>query len=437
MISMQNFLGTNPFRLLCFAACIAFAFTATHPRTAHSQGALKIAAVVNDEVVSVYDLSQRILLVIAFSNLPNTPQNQQRIAPDVLRRLIIEKLRMQEAKRLEIEVPEEAVRRSIADLEKQRNIPPGKMDEALAQKGIDPETLRQQVLAELAWIDIVRALFRRLVSVSEQEVDDVLEKMRNDAGKAEYLLAEIFLAYDEKPRSEVEQVAQRLHAQLGAGASWPEIAQNFSESASAEAGGDLGWNLAEDLGPVLGGVVSRLKPGQMSSPITTDDGVYLLLVRDKRVAKGIEAKEDDLTLGIHQLHLAIPPNAEPQMIAEATAKARELASSADTCEAFASIAKSAGSDRSGFLGKFKLDQLNPQFRSMVETLNVNEISQPLRTADGVIVLMVCSRESKGTEDPIAAARQDIERRILNRRLARMAAQHEEKLRRQAFIDIRL
>ena len=437
MISMQKIYSAKVFRLLCLIACVAVCATVMPPRPAHSQGTLKIAAVVNDEIVSVYDLSQRILLVIAFSNLPNTPQNQQRIAPEVLRRLIIERLRLQEAKRLEIEVPEAAIKRSIADMEKQRNIPPGKMDAALLQKGIDPETLHQQVLAELAWIDIVRALFRRLVTVSEQEVDDVMERMRQNAGKPEYLLGEIFLAYDEKPRSEVEQVAQRLHAQLGAGASWPEIAQNFSESASAERGGDMGWNLAEDLGPVLGGVVSRLQPGQMSSPISTDDGIYLMLVRDKRVAKGIEINDDDLTLGIHQLHLPIPQNADPQTIAGITAKARELAASADTCKAFASIASSAGSKKSGFLGKFKLDQLNPQFRSMVETLNANEISQPLRTADGVIVLMVCSRESQGAQDPIAAARANIEARILNRRLSRMAAQHEEKLRRQAFIDVRL
>jgi hypothetical protein len=51
--------------------------------------------------------------------------------------------------------------------------------------------------------------------------------------------------------------------------------------------------------------------------------------------------------------------------------------------------------------------------------------------------MVCSRQSEGGVDPIAAARERIEREILNERLSRMASQHEDKLRRQAFIEIRL
>ena len=166
-------------------------------------------------------------MVITFSQIPNTPQNQQRIAPDVLRRLVIEKLRMQEAKRLQIEVPENEIQNSIAEIAKRNNIPPGQMNAALERVGIDPESLRQQVIADLVWVDIVRSLFRRLVSVSDQEVEDVLTKMRADAGKPEYHVAEIFLAYDEKPRSEVEQVAQRIHAQLGAGASWPQTGTEF------------------------------------------------------------------------------------------------------------------------------------------------------------------------------------------------------------------
>ena len=74
---------------------------------------------------------------------------------------------------------------------------------------------------------------------------------------------------------------------------------------------------------------------------------------------------------------------------------------------------------------------------MVQSLQVGESSQPFRTADGVIVLMVCDRISQGQKDPLAEARSDIETRLLNQRLSRMASQHEEKLRRQAFIDIRL
>jgi len=411
--------------------------TCTHINYAHSQETLNIAAVINDEVVSIYDLSQRINLVVLFSNLPNTPETHQRIAPSILRRLVIEKLHLQEAKRIGIEVPEAAIQNSISIIEASNNVPVGGMKSMLNSRGIDIETLRQQVRAELSWIDVIRSLFRRLVSVSGQEVDDVLDKIHTNAGKTEYLVAEIFLAYDEKSRSEVEQVAQRIYAQISAGASWSQIAQNFSESASAKNGGDLGWVLADDLGAVLSGVLPQLNSGQASSPITTDDGVYILLIRNKRIASDNAASDAEVKIGIHQLHLALSDNANAQEVTETINKARTLAASTTTCPAFASIAKFEGSEISGFLGEFDLDKLNPQFKNMVQSLEVGGVSQPFRTADGVIVLMVCSRQSEGGVDPIAAARERIEREILNERLSRMASQHEDKLRRQAFIEIRL
>lgn len=433
----EGFFRFGRLRDMCIVviACACIVLTQTKP--AESQATLNIAAVVNDEVISVYDLSQRILLVVTLSNLPNTQQTHQQIAPDVLRRLIVEKLRLQEAKRLEIEVPDGAIQQAKDDIAQKHGIPAGKMDEALESQGIDPQTLTQQIRAELSWIETVRALFRRLVSISDQEVDDRLAQMRANAGKTEYLLAEIFLAYDGKPRAEVETFARQLRDEIVRGASWQQLAQNFSQSASAQQGGDIGWNLAEDLDPALRTLVKNMRPDEPSMPIAAEDGVYLLLLRETRTAKGIEVDDSDIRLGIQQLHMDIPDNASPQTVAEITQKATELASSAETCKALDSIASVEASPSSGYLGEFNLSEINTQMRSMVENLQVNDISQPLRTSNGVIVLMVCSRQIKGGTDPIAAAREKIEREILNRRLSRMADQHEEKLRRQAFIDIRL
>ena len=424
-------------RGLCVVILACASLVLTQAKPAESQSTLNIAAVVNDEVISVYDLSQRILLVVTLSNLPNTQQTHQKIAPDVLRRLIVEKLRLQEAKRLEIEVPEGAIQQAKDEIAKKHGIPAGKMDEALEGQGIDPQTLNQQIRAELSWIETVRALFRRLVTISDQEVDDELAQMRANAGKTEYLLAEIFLAYDGKPQAEVENFANQLRQEIGRGASWQQLAQNFSQSASAQQGGDIGWNLAEELDPALQTLVKNLKPGEPSMPVAAEDGVYMLLLRETRTAKGIDVDDSDITLGIQQLHMEIPNNASPQTVAEITQKATELATSAESCKALGNIAEAEAGPSSGYLGKFSLSEINTEMRNMVENLQVNDVSQPLRTSNGVIVLMVCSRDIKGGTDPIAAAREKIERDILNRRLSRMADQHEEKLRRQAFIDIRL
>ena len=322
-------------------------------------------------------------------------------------------------------------------MEKKSDIPANGMETFLKSRGLDIYTLEQQFRAEQAWVRVVGSLFRRLVTISDQEVEDVLSAERAKAGKPEYLTAEIFLAFDEKPASEVQQVANRIHEQIAAGASWPQMAQNFSEAATATQSGDMGWNTAADLGPDIGPVVTQLQPGQITPPLTTNDGVHIVLLRDQRTARGFEKGAADVTVGLHQLHVSIPPDADPLTVSNITARTKSLAESAANCESFAGLGESQGSELSGYLGEFSLDKLNPQFRNMVASLQPNQVSQPLRTNNGVIVLMVCSRNTAEGGDPIAEAREMIRLQLLNERLSRMARQHEDKLRREAFIDIRL
>lgn len=436
-MTFLSFFKIKTIRRYAFAFAVASACMFSNSNVTHSQATLNIAAVVNDDVISIYDLSQRIELVIAFSNLQRNQETQQRIASDVLRRLIIEKIHSQEAKRLELEIPEANIQREIERMEQRANMPPGGMVNFLNSRGIDPYTLEEQVRAEAAWVTVVQTLFRGLINVSEQEVEDIIEQMRADSGQPEYRVSEIFLAYDDKPRSEIESVALQIHSQLGAGASWPEMARNFSQSISAQRGGDLGWNMEPDLGSTLGPVVKQLSPGQISSPISTNDGVYIVLLQDQRTAKGLSAAPPKVQVALQQLHLAIPPGSGAAAVTEITNRAITLTQGISECPAFESISKTSGSPISGFLGSFEISQLSPQFQEMVAPLKENEISQPMRTADGVVVLMVCSRDTANGDDPIEKAKNEIRSRLLNERLGRLAKQHEDKLRREAFIEIRL
>lgn len=432
---------TIPFFRNHIQIAVVLLFTAVFfcvlPSQPRAQATLNIAAVVNDDVISIYDLSQRIELVIAFSNLQRNQETQQRIAPDVLRRLIIEKLHLQEAKRLEIEIPEANIQNEISRMERRANMPPGGMENFLDSRGIDPLTLENQVRAEAAWVTVVQTLFQGLVSISDQEVEDIVAQMQEEAGKPEYLVSEIFLAYNDRPRSEVESEALQIHSQLGAGASWAAMAQNFSQSISAKDGGDLGWNMEKDLGATLGPVIRQMSPGQMSSPISTNDGVYILQLRDQRTAKGLSSEPPKVEVSLQQLHLPVPPNATPAVIQDTTNRAAQLSQGISTCEQFESISRTSGSPASGPLGTFEISKLSPQLQGLVGPLQENQLSQPMRIGDAVVVLMVCSRETAQGDDPIEQAREDIRRRLLNERLGRLAKQHEDKLRREAFIEIRL
>ena len=100
-------------------------FVLTALSTASAQRVQRIAATVNDDIVSVFDLESRLRLVVASSGIRVTPALQRRLTQQVLRTLIDERLQMQEAKRRNIAVTKRDMSRAFEALEKQNRLKPG------------------------------------------------------------------------------------------------------------------------------------------------------------------------------------------------------------------------------------------------------------------------------------------------------------------------
>src|SRR5712692_1288993 len=97
----------------------------------------RIAAVVNDEVISVADVRSRLRMVMLSSNLTDSPETRQRVAAQVLRTIVDEKLQLQEAKRQNIAATDDEVKKAVGQIEKQNNMQSGQLDEVLKTHGID------------------------------------------------------------------------------------------------------------------------------------------------------------------------------------------------------------------------------------------------------------------------------------------------------------
>ncbi len=81
---------------------------------------MKIAAIVNDEVISAFDLVSRIRMVLISSSIPDTPETRQRIAAQVLRSLVDEKLELQEAKRQNVTATDAEINKALEQIERSR-----------------------------------------------------------------------------------------------------------------------------------------------------------------------------------------------------------------------------------------------------------------------------------------------------------------------------
>ena len=159
---------------VCVLALVLF----SAPWGARAQDALRIAAVVNDEMISVYDLNMRLNLVVAFSGLPDTNETRQRLGPQILRSLIDDELKRQEATRLGIPVSEGEVERALRRVEKGNGFDKGGLDKFLASRNIRKSSLTTQIESEIAWRKLVQGRFGALSQVSDEEIDDVLRSPR-------------------------------------------------------------------------------------------------------------------------------------------------------------------------------------------------------------------------------------------------------------------
>ncbi len=400
---------------------------------AGAQDALRIAAVVNDEIISVFDLNARLSLVLASSRVGNKAEARRRLAPQVLRSLIDDKIKLQEAKRLSIRVSKKDIDRALARIERQNGLPRGGLGPFLARNGIDMAVLIDQIEAEIVWAKAVNRRLRIQIQIGEDEIDEMLAQMEANKGKPEHRVAEIFLPVDEPEEEQKTRIlAERLIQQLEAGANFQVLARNFSQSASAAVGGDLGWIKQGQLAKKLDAALVEMRPGQMSKPIQTQDGYHILLLLDRRADPGLESGE--VTIALHQIFLPLSANAGQAEVDRQTERAKILAQQAGNCADMERLGKQTDSPLSGSLGKIKMSKLPRALKAVVQGLPDGKASRPIHKDNGIIVLMICGREK---ETSGITARQKVEGMLMNQRLNIAARRYLRDLRRAAFVDVRI
>jgi peptidyl-prolyl cis-trans isomerase SurA len=391
----------------------------------------RIAAVVNDDIITIGDLNTRLQLTMVSSNIPDTPENRQRLAQQILRSLIDEKLQMQEAKRIGVSVTKDEIDGAIVTLEQRNNMPKGGLDEYLKQHNIARSTLVDQVTASLAFGKIVRNRVSQDVSVSEDEVSDTMKRLQGEIGKPQSRVAEIFLSIDNPSQEEdVRRLADRLIDQIRGGANFAAVAQQFSQSPSAAVGGDIGWVAPSELSPRLGEALEKMRPGEMSYPIRTPAGFYLLYLMDRRTLGADNA--DQTLLSLDEVVFAEAANATDDDKKRVEAEALQVSQSAKSCGEMGKIGRERAPQLSRQIPQIHAGDLPAAMRQPILALKVAEASKPMPFPGGIGVVMVCQRE----DPPGIPTRDQIQDNIARERLDTLARRYMRDLRRGAYVDIR-
>ena len=241
-------------------------------------------------------------LVILSTRLPNTVEVRRRIRNQVLRSLIDERLQMQEAKRRNISVGKRDLRRAKSTIEKQNKLPKDGLERMLLQNDVPLAAMEEQLRAGIAWSKLVGRRLRPRITIGEDEIDEALDRIKSRQGQTEYRLAEILLAVGgPEEEDNVRRTAEGIRRQIQNGANFAAIARQFSQSATAAVGGDLGWIHEAELNDNLKDIVPGLQEGTISQPIKTVTGYRLLTLRGTRKIGETASKPE--TVDLRQIFL--------------------------------------------------------------------------------------------------------------------------------------
>ncbi|WAC48680.1 peptidylprolyl isomerase [Asticcacaulis sp. SL142] len=397
-----------------------------------------IIAVVNDELISSYDLRQRMLLLIVTSGVQVTEQNYEAFQQQALRSLIDERLELQEAKRWDLKVEDAEITDEITRMAAQSNLSYDQLVAELQRAGVDPETLRNQIRAETGWQRLVGGRFNSkarvgkdqvdsyMARVGKDQVDSYMAKITADSQKPQYLVAEIFLDPNLAGGvAEAQAGAQQLFQQIASGAApFQSVARQFSNAPSAANGGDAGWLISGTIDPKIETVLQTMSGGQMTQPITTDEGVYIYYLREKTDGNS------DSVMALKQAAISLGADA-PASRVEAAQKALEsFRNSQKGCGALTDTTID-GNVVVTDLGETPLSELRDDYAAALKPLNVGQMTAPMRNDVNMNVLVVCDKRLAGENAP---TREQIEDRLVNQRLSMLGRRYLRDVRNQATIE---
>ena len=398
-----------------------------------SAQALRVVARVNDDAITDFELRQRITFAVRSSGMQETPDLQQRLAPQLLRQMIDERLQIQNAKGLGVKPSEAEVNQRVSEIERSAGMQPGQFKLYLQSIGVPYEIAAQQIEATLAWAKIVRRRVRTQVDVSDAEIDDAMARIRTNVGKTGSRVAEIFIPIDKVEQAdEAKRSADRVIEQLRRGANFAALAQQFSQGATAQQGGDLGWILPGALDPALDAAMEKLAPRQVSEAIRTPAGYHVLYVVERRPFAS--ARPDDVRLNLVQMTLALPVNATPDEMARATGEAQKAMVGVRSCQDLHVRARELKGATAGDLSNVRVGDLaaNREMHEQIPTLAPGGTAGPFRVAEGLQIVSLCSKEGASG----LPTRDVISQQLLLQKLEAAGRRYMREMRRVATIEIK-
>jgi peptidyl-prolyl cis-trans isomerase SurA len=406
-----------------------------------------VAAVVDNGVVLKSELEMRVALVIDNMRLAqlDLPPEQRRPLPplsvleeQVLEQLILQQIQLQRAARFGIVVNDEMLNQALSSVAQEIGLTLEALPSALAAENIDYAMYRQDTREQMALDQLQQRDVYATIVVSPRELQLCLERSSTSlAEDVDYDISHILIGLPSNAtQAAVDDATARveeIYDRLDAGEEFSQLAITFSGGQTALEGGSLGWRKGYQLPTLFTDVVIAMESGEVSAPIQSGSGFHIVRLNETRGAQVVIVDQ------VRVRHILLRPNEimDDAAVQQRLIGIREQLLAGDE---FGPIARSLSEDpgsasEDGDLGWVEAGVFVPEFEEQLNSLELNELSEPFQTRFGWHLVEVTDTRTYDTTEEIK------EQRCADQiRESKVEEERElwlRRLRDEAFVEYRL
>jgi len=387
-----------------------------------SQDIQAIAVIVNDEVISRYDVNQRVRLILVTSGIPATEENVKRIEEQAIKALIDEKIQIQEAIKLEVPDSPDEINLMLDNIARGNQTTAEGILESITSQGVNSETLLSQIKSELLWNKIVRGRFGSYINISDEEVNIIYDRTIQNINNSQYDISEIFIGFeDESEEKEAKELTERLTEQLKNEIAFEPVAQQFSQAPSSGQGGFIGWVSEGQLDPDIISNIKNLEIGSVSNPIKTVNGYYIIKLNGKSEEGGKNPMKNQYDL------ISVSFDIEDKIIA------KDFSDNFISCKRLDGLLENYNQKEVNVIGKRLLQELPKELHKELLEKNAGNALSPRFSDENIDIILICDRKD---DIGVQVNRDVIEDNIYSQKMGMMSRRHLRDLRRDAVIEYR-
>jgi peptidyl-prolyl cis-trans isomerase SurA len=420
--------------LLALSVCAALPLQAAEPLD-------RIVAVVNDEVIAESTLRQELNIFVAELRRQNPGVRLPPagiLAKQVLDRLILQRLQVQQAEQTGIRVDDNELNDTLVKVARQNGMRLSEFRAALAREGMSFADFRDNIREELTLQRLRQRQVANRVNVTPKEIDEFMNNQaKQGISQAAYHLMHILVSLPDEPTpaqfDKAKQRAQKILDMLNGGQDFSEVAMSMSDSSQALDGGDLGWREAAEIPSLFAPEVFNMKVGEVRGPLRNPSGFHIIKLADKRSAKAqwvTQTKARHILLKV----------TEVMSDAEAQRRLNNLWERLQGGDDFAQLASANSEDagsatKGGDLGWVDPGSMVPEFEKVMAQLAPGEISQPFKTRFGWHIVQVLERRQHDNSEQ--AMRSQAAKQIRERKIEEELQSWLRQLREESYVEYRL